>query len=347
MRLALAEATRLQGRTHPNPTVGAVLVRGKRVLAAAAHAGPGLPHAELAAMASVRGSLRGTTLYTTLEPCNHWGRTMPCAQAILERGVTRVVYASRDPNPLVDGKGLRRLRAAGVTVDRGPLVAEADALNRPFFKYMREKLPWVTLKAASTLDGMSAPGTRRTIAVTSEPALRHAHALRSRVDAIVVGADTVLADNPQLTARYGADRSPLRIILDGELRTSAAARVYDSGSAHALLITGPASARKLAPFAARGVTVWQYPKPWVPLRALALRLARQGVLHLLVEGGAATHAAFLQAGLADELHLYLAPKLLRAGALTWSGAGKPVALRDLTVEALAPDLFVHGFFSTP
>ncbi len=355
MAVALEQAARGLGRTHPNPAVGAVLVKGGRVLARGFHAKAGTPHAEVVALRAAGARARGAVLYSTLEPCDHWGRTPPCTQAILEAGVARVVYASSDPNPLVNGKGLRRLRAHGVAVTGGVLREAADALNAPFFKFITTGLPWVTLKAGVTLDGKLATAGGRSKWITSDAARRRAHELRDRVDAVVVGAGTVAADDPQLTTRLPRDgRTPVRVVLDPSLRTSPRARVYGTGKGLRTLVAtlvAPETARARA-FSRRGVEVMQVRGRGerLDLEALLRALGKLGLLHVLVEGGSLVHGGFLSAGLADELILFVAPKLFGADGVTWSGPlevrtpGRAVGLELVGVERCGPDLQVTARF---
>jgi diaminohydroxyphosphoribosylaminopyrimidine deaminase/5-amino-6-(5-phosphoribosylamino)uracil reductase len=323
MREALVEAQRGLGRTHPNPCVGAVVVKAGALVGRGHHAQAGAPHAEVVALAEAGAAARGADLYTTLEPCDHWGRTPPCSRAILDAGVARVVSASEDPNPLVNGKGLVRLRAAGVGVWTGVLRAEADLLNRPFFKAMRTGLPLVTLKAAVTLDGKLATASGDSRWVTGEAARAEVHRLRSRVDAVLVGAGTARLDDPQLTARLaeGGGRNPLRIVVDTGARLSPDLRVFHQLDAdHTVIAVGEgADAEGSARLAATGARVWTMPRSdrGVDLTALLRRLADDGALHVLAEGGARLFASLIAARLADELLLFVAPKLLGEDARSW------------------------------
>ncbi len=352
MRLAIAEAIRALGRTHPNPAVGALVVNDGRVVGRGYTRPPGGPHAEIVALRQAGAKAKGATLYSTLEPCNHFGRTPPCTDAILNAGVARVVWGSVDPNPRVDGAGLRRLKRAGVQVKGPVLRGETEALNRPFFKLHRHGLPWVTLKAAITLDGKIATATGDSRWVSSDQSRAVVHELRDRVDAVLVGAGTVRADDPKLTTRLGEGegRDPLRVVLDARLTTSPNAQVYRQRSEGRTVIAstiapGSARARRYSP-----AEVWKVPGRGgrVDLRAVLERLAEEGALHVLVEGGAETHASFLRAGLWDELMLFVAPKLVGGSGLTWTGSlevkqmAKALKLGTVTVEPVGPDLLLHA-----
>lgn len=321
MRDAIALAQRRLHRTHPNPAVGAVVARGPTPIAQGFHQGPGSPHAEIIAIGHAGRRARGATLYTTLEPCDHQGRTGPCTQAIIAAGIRRVVYGARDPNPVVDGRGIRTLRRAGITVDRSTLRAATGDIIREFAKAMMTRLPFVTLKAAIGLDGKITFGNGASKWITNAASRRMGHALRSAADAVLVGATTVAIDNPALTARLPRARNPVRLVLDGRLRLSPQHALFARGGPRTILATS-ASARATARFAACGVEVWRFPNAArrVPLRALGERLVENGLFHLLVEGGAATYAHFLAQGLVDEVVLFVAPTVMGHRGLTWTGA---------------------------
>lgn len=353
MRLAMAEAIRALGRTHPNPAVGAIVVLNGKVVGRGWTKPPGGPHAEIVALKAAGKKAKGATLYTTLEPCNHYGRTPPCSDAILKAGIKRVVYGSLDPNPKVNGAGLRKLRRGGVAVKGPVLRQETEALNRPFFKLHRSGLPWVTLKAAITLDGKLATSEGDSHWVSSGEARTMAHELRDRVDAIMVGAGTVKADDPRLTTRLSPKgRDPARVVLDARLSTSPRAQLYRQRSEAPTIIATAQSAdspraRRYAPAQIWKIARDPKSKGQVDLRAVLERLADEGMLHLLVEGGAELHSSFLKSGLWDELLLFVAPKLAGHEGLTWSGRlgvsqmTKAITLGALTVEPVGPDLLLH------
>ena len=323
MRLALEEASRGLGRTAPNPAVGAVLVRGGKVVGRGHHARAGSPHAEIEALRQAGARARGADLYTTLEPCDHFGRTPPCSLAVIEAGVRRVFVGSRDPNPLVDGKGTARLRRAGIEVVAGLLRPECDALNAPWFRFIGSGRPFVTLKVAATLDGRIATRAGDSRWVSGPEARAWVHRLRDRVDAVLVGRGTAQADDPRLTTRLpgGGGHDPLRVVLDTDLRLPASLRLFRQRSAARTLVVHAARReRDLGPRVellrcARG-------PGGLELGAVLDRLAERGVVHLLVEGGGAVAAGFLAAGLVDRLALVLAPRLL-GGGLSWGGEAGP------------------------
>jgi diaminohydroxyphosphoribosylaminopyrimidine deaminase/5-amino-6-(5-phosphoribosylamino)uracil reductase len=346
MRLAVREAEKGLGRTSPNPAVGAVLVKGGRVIARGHHAVAGGPHAELAAIRSLRTSAKGADLYTTLEPCDHWGKTPPCTQAILEAGVRRVFVGSRDPNPLVNGRGIARLRRAGVEVVTDVLPEACAALNAHWLRFIQSGRPYVTLKAAITLDGRIATRTGDSRWVTGEAARREVHLMRDRVDAVLVGAGTARADDPLLTTRLPRGRDPARVVLDTRLSLPRRLKLFHPrSSAPTLVATTSARPARFGP----GVEVLRCRarRGQVDLADLLAKLGKRGVTHLLVEGGAQVHAAFLAAGLVDRVVIYLAPKILGGGKAWLDGAGPSKMAEALQLEAVAvrrvgEDLAIEG-----
>ena len=359
MRLALAEARLAIGRTHPNPAVGAVLVKDGRVVGRGHTAPPGGPHAEVRALTDAGPAARGADLFTTLEPCGHWGRTPPCSEAILAAGVARVFSGSSDPNPLVDGRGVKALREAGIPVWTQVLAREADALNRPFFKAMRHGLPWITLKAAVSLDGKLATASGDSRWVSGEEARAEVHRLRDLVDAVLVGAGTVGADDPQLTTRLpaGNGRDPLRVVLDSALRHTPERKVFRTGSTAPTVVVhvqGQGAGRE-ADLVATGAELLAVPgRPGaVDLEETLRALVRRDMLHVLVEGGPRVFAALIQAGLADELLLHVAPKVVGEEGRSWVGAlglermvGAPV-LQIEAVRRLGEDVEIRARFGAP
>ncbi|MBI4370829.1 MAG: bifunctional diaminohydroxyphosphoribosylaminopyrimidine deaminase/5-amino-6-(5-phosphoribosylamino)uracil reductase RibD [Elusimicrobia bacterium] len=309
LRRALALATRAAPRAaSPNPRVGCVLVKGGRVVGQGAHRRLGGPHAEAAALAQAGRRAAGATAYVTLEPCAAFAgkKTGSCAQALAEAGMRRVVCVSSDPNHKVRGRGLKLLRRAGARVELAPgLAAEAEALNCGFFSRWRRGRPWVVLKAALSLDGKAATAAGRSRWITGPAARAAVHRLRAELDAVLVGAGTIRADDPALTA-HGAGRDPLRVVLAGRSPLPKRAKIFD-GRAPTLVYSG------------RGK---------ISLRVVLRDLARRGVGTLLVEGGPTVHAAFLRAGLADEVRVFLSPKLL-------GGADDPNAAPRLKAPRLS------------
>jgi diaminohydroxyphosphoribosylaminopyrimidine deaminase/5-amino-6-(5-phosphoribosylamino)uracil reductase len=318
--LELAEAHR--GRTAPNPIVGCVIVdRDGALLAEGAHVAAGRAHAEAAALATCGGRADGGTMYVTLEPCTHHGRTPPCAPAVIASGVARVVVGSEDP-AAGHGGGLAALRRAGVRVDRA-LVDACDAANRPFFTWATKKRPAFTLKAAITLDGKIATVHGHSKWITGEAARRDAHRLRDTHDAILVGIGTVLRDDPQLTARIPRARDPVRVVVDSKLRTPADARLLPRrrGPRTIVATRDDAPVAKERALVRAGAEVWRFAGRGdrVPMERLARALGDAGLTSVLVEGGGEIHASLLAARLADELVLYVASRVVGGPAPSWVG----------------------------
>lgn len=349
MTEALARARRGLGRTSPNPAVGALVVRGGRVVGAGHHRRAGGPHAEIFALRMAGAGARGATLYVTLEPCSHRGRTGPCVEAVLAAGVGRVVVGTVDPNPLVRGRGLRRLRRAGVEVRVGVLGEACRRLNEDFEKYVTTGVPWVVLKLAATLDGRIATATGDSRWVTGGAARRRVHEMRNRLDAVVVGSGTILADDPELTCRIRGGRNPLRVVLDTRLRSPLEARVFAAVPPGVRLYTGRATGARSRTLAARGVVIRQGrgDEPG-SIRAVLEDLASIGVKSILLEGGARVAARALRDGLVDEVAVFVAPKLLGGDARAMIGAlglermADALSLRDVTLERLGEDWLVRG-----
>jgi diaminohydroxyphosphoribosylaminopyrimidine deaminase/5-amino-6-(5-phosphoribosylamino)uracil reductase len=355
LRRALDLAARARGLTSPNPMVGAVLVRDGTVVGEGCHWQAGGPHAEIEALEAAGPAARGATLYITLEPCAHQGRTPPCAPAVLRAGVARVVVAMVDPNPVVAGRGLALLREAGVEVEVGLLGAEAAALNRAFVTSMREGRPHVTLKAAMTLDGRIADLHGVSQWITGEPARRSAHRLRADSDAIVVGVGTVLRDDPRLDVRLDAPwpREPLRVVLDSAARTPPRARVLHVGqpSRTVVFVTAAAPAERVRTVAATGATVLVVAdrEGRVDVDAVLAHLFERDVRAVLVEGGGEVHASFLEADVVDRVAVFVAPTLLGGRQATPVVGGRGRELKNamrlsapMTVTALGDDILIEA-----
>ena len=316
MQRALRLAALGVNTTSPNPRVGCVIVQGDEVVGEGWHRRAGEPHAEVHALAEAGARARGATAYVTLEPCSHHGRTPPCADALVRAGVSRVVAAMVDPFPEVAGRGLQKLRAAGITVESGLLADEAACLNKGFISRVSRGRPWVTLKAGASVDGRTALANGLSQWITSPEARLDVQRLRARSCAVLTGSGTVLADDPRLTVReFGTSRQPTRVVLDSALTTSPQAAIYRA-DAPTLLATACADPSRHASYLAQGVEVLALPGAdgRVDLDALLRALAARGVGELLVEAGATLNGALLSAGLVDEVILYMAPMLLGADA---------------------------------
>jgi diaminohydroxyphosphoribosylaminopyrimidine deaminase/5-amino-6-(5-phosphoribosylamino)uracil reductase len=353
MDRALQLAERGRGHTSPNPLVGAVVVSLDGVVVGQGyHRRVGEAHAEVMALDEAGERARGATLYCTLEPCCHRGRTGPCVERIVTAGISRVVAAVEDPNPLVNGKGFEHLRAHGIVVDIGVASTEARRLNQPYFTFMREHRPFVVLKAAMSADGYiaEAPG-KRTI-LTSADADRHAHLFRTEVDAIAVGSETLLVDDPLLTPRGAYRERPLvRVVFDRRLRTPAHAAVLSTLAAGPVMImTSPAAAASpdlRQPLEARGARIEAV--EGTSLRAALERLADLGVESLLVEGGSEVHAAAWDEDLVDLVSIYVCPRVIGPGGVKFLGGRDfdPSKLIDRREQRLGPDTLIEGYVHGP
>jgi diaminohydroxyphosphoribosylaminopyrimidine deaminase/5-amino-6-(5-phosphoribosylamino)uracil reductase len=354
MRRALQLAARARGRTAPNPMVGAVLVQGDEPVGEGYHHRAGEPHAEVMALRAAGDRARGATIYVSLEPCCHHGRTPPCTDAILAAGVRRVVAATLDPFPKVSGGGIAALQAAGIDVSVGMLEAEARRLNEAFFKAVTHGLPFVTLKAAMTLDGKIATVTGHSRWVTGEAARRHVHRLRDQHDAILAGIGTIRTDDPLLTARLPRARDPLRVVVDARAELPLNSQIGSTLREVRTLVaaTEAAPRERREALAAEGAEVLVLPaeRGRVALRPLMEELVRRGVHSVLAEGGAEIHASLLAAGLVDKVILFIAPKLVggRAAPGPIGGAGvarmeEAVPLREVRIRRLGVDFAVEGY----
>jgi len=341
MRLALKNA--LRADPFPNPRVGAVVVKNGRIVAEGFHERRGLPHAERIAIEKAGTEAEGATLYVTLEPCCHYGKTPPCADLILGSGIRRVVVASRDPNPLVRGKGVKILRQRGVEVVEGVLEKEAEAINAAYFSMIRMRRPWVAIKFASSIDGKTATGTGKSRWITSIESRRKAHELRAAYDAVAVGAGTVLKDNPQLTCRLVRGSNPVRVVFDSRLRTPPGAKVLD-GKARTIILTTEKAPKKRAELIGKKaeVVAVRSENGMVSVRDAVRALRKMGVMSLLVEGGAALIGSFADEGIVDEAFAFFAPMIIGGREAKGIAEGKGVS--SLSIRNIVQDL--RGFLAS-
>ncbi|HEU5224526.1 MAG TPA: bifunctional diaminohydroxyphosphoribosylaminopyrimidine deaminase/5-amino-6-(5-phosphoribosylamino)uracil reductase RibD [Actinomycetota bacterium] len=353
MERAIELARRGRGLVSPNPLVGAVVVSDGSVVGEGFHEGPGLPHAEVVALGQAAARARGATLFTSLEPCDHYGRTPPCTEAIVRSGIARVVSAARDPNPVVDGQGVRTLRARGVEVLEGILQAEAQRLNAGFAKHVRTGMPFVIWKAAASLDGKVAARDGSSRWITGDAARADVHRLRAWADAIVVGAGTALADDPELTVRDPdyRGRPPLRVLVDARGRVGPSGDLFDDQAPTLVATTelAPAKARDAWREAGAEVLVLETDGVGVGLTALMCDLGKRDVQGVLLEGGPTLAWSAVQERLVDTIVLYLSPKLLggRDAPTVLEGRGfapigQALPLRIRSVERVGEDLRVEA-----
>lgn len=355
IRRALELAERGRGIVSPNPMVGAVVVDDGRVVGEGWHAGPGTPHAEADALDRAGKSARGATLYVNLEPCNHYGRTPPCTEAIASSGVSRVVASIPDPNPAVDGGGFKRLRASGVSVETGLLAADAERLNEAFLKHVRTGIPFVTLKLAATLDGKIAARDGSSTWITSEASRAEAHRLRAIADAVMVGSGTVLADDPRLTVRRpDYEGAPvLRVAIDSTGRIPPTARLFDGEAPAVIATTDRAPIERREAWRTAGADVLVLGRDAdgrVALVELLAALGKHDVQSVLVEGGSTLAGALVRDGALDKLVIFLAPKILGGAAAPGmvGGDGLPTLAHALTLEIsgvrrIGPDIEVEAY----
>jgi diaminohydroxyphosphoribosylaminopyrimidine deaminase/5-amino-6-(5-phosphoribosylamino)uracil reductase len=348
MARALQLAERGRGRTSPNPLVGAVVVSPDGVVVGQGyHERAGEPHAEVNALEAAGNAARGATLYCTLEPCSHTGRTGPCTHRIVTSGIARVVASLQDPNPIVSGRGFEYLRAHGVDVEIGVSAEQAIRLNRPFFTFVRHQRPFVIMKAAISLDGRvaAAPGERTQL--TSQESLRHAHVVRAEVDAIGVGSSTVLIDDPELTVRgVHRERPFTRVIFDRRLRIPPTARLFSTLSQGPVIILTSVPTMADAPervLALTGVGATVTGLESSDLDSALRQLAAREIMSLVLEGGPTLHRAAWLAGVVDCVHLYVAPVTLGPAGPKWLPTDILSTLVDTKQLQLGADTFTEGY----
>ncbi len=355
MRLALELAALGEGDVHPNPLVGAVIVRDGKVVGRGYHRRFGGPHAEVFALLEAGDAARGATLYVSLEPCCHHGKTPPCTDRIIASEVARVVVAVRDPHPQVDGGGLRCLRDAGIEVTEGVLAAEAEQQNEIFFTFARWHRPFVQLKLAISVDGRIATKSGDARWISSLPSRIEAHRLRRRFMSLLVGVQTVLQDNPLLTVRHVIGPDPVPIVLDRRGQTPSDARLFELHPAP-IFATATMDAGYAQRLEQRGARVWRLPdrEARINLPLLLKRLAEARIDSVLIEGGGETAAAFLEAGLVDKLSLFLAPLVIggRGAVPAVGGAGAERVADALRLDRMAStwvgeDLLLTGYPRRP
>lgn len=353
MRMALNLALRAQGKTSPNPLVGAVIVKNNKVIARGFHRRCGTDHAEIVALKDAKEKARGATLYVTLEPCSHVGRTPPCVDALIRSGVARVVIGMIDPNPVNNGKSVAGLRRAGIRVKVGFLQEELKKINESFIKFIKYKMPFVVVKCAQTLDGKIATAGGQSKWITSQQSRNYAHRLRDDFDAIMVGANTVLRDNPRLNAADKKKRIK-KIIADTHLKISLSANLFKNTRPEDVIIvtSQKAPAVKINKFRKKGVNVIVCPhaKKGVDLKWLFKELARKEITSVLIEGGSKIIGAALKAKLVDKILVFIAPKIMGDACALSSVSGSiiknvnaAIRLRDWTLKKIGEDILIEGY----
>lgn len=352
MALALDMAERALGQTGTNPVVGAVVVKDGALVGLGIHLQRGTPHAEVHALNMAGSRAEGSTVYVTLEPCSHHGLTPPCAERLIREKVQRVVVACEDPNPLVAGKGIGMLRAAGIEVEVGVLRERALKLNRRFIKFITTGMPYVTIKSASTLDGKLASRTGDSKWISNEKAREIVHTMRHRHQAIMVGVSTIAADDPQLSTRLPVPGlPPVRVVADSTLRIPETAQILRDGGAPTWIVTteqsDPEKAKRLTDLGVEILRCGDGPK--VDLREALVQLGRRGISSVLVEGGGRLNGSLLERQLVDEIVLFFAPKLVGGnespGSFSFAGYDRmqdAVTLRDMEVEQIGDNVCIRG-----
>ena len=358
MERALVLASKARGRTSPNPLVGAVIVRNGEIVGEGYHQKAGDAHAEIHALNQAKGLAEGATMYVTLEPCCHWGRTPPCTESLIRAKLGDVLVAMEDPNPQVAGNGIRQLQEAGISVQMGLCEEESRQLNEVFIKYITTKRPFVILKAAISLDGKIATASGESQWITSEASRLKGHEVRSQVDAILVGVGTVLQDNPSLTTRLpdGTNKDPIRVVVDSRGRTPVDAKVFnpDSTAGTIIAVSENASLEKIEALKSAGanVLIIEERAGRVCLRELVRELGRKEITSVLIEGGGEINAAALQAGVIDKLMFFVAPKLIGGkdapgpiGGVGIAHLAEAFELRDVKTSQIGTDFLIEGYLS--
>ncbi len=330
MKRALKLAGKGEGHVSPNPMVGAVIVKDGRIIGEGYHKKFGENHAEINAINSASETIKGSTVYVTLEPCSHWGKTPPCTDKIIRVNPSRIVIGTADPNPLVSGRGIDILRSHGIKTEVGILEEECRKLNEIFFKFIRTNIPFITLKFAQTIDGKIATSTGNSRWISSEPSLKFAHKLRSSHDAIMVGAGTIITDDPELTVRRTRGKNPLRIVADSTLRIQANARILKNQENAKTIVatTQRCDKEKFSQLIDAGIEILVInndKQKHVDLKKLLIELGKKEISSVLVEGGSEIITSFLKEKIADRLVIVMAPKII--------GTGTP-AVGDLGIKKM-------------
>lgn len=354
MKLAIELAKKGKGKVNPNPMVGAVIVNGGKIIGQGYHEEYGKAHAEVNAFKSVSEDPEGATIYVTLEPCSHYGKTPPCVEKIIENRIAKVVVGTLDPNPLVAGRGIEILRASGIEVIIGVLEEECKKINEVFMKYIVKKKPFVVLKSAMSLDGKIATASGESRWITGEEARYEVHKLRNELSAIMVGVDTVIKDNPELTCRLEEGRNPIRIVVDSKLRIPMESKVIvDTDKAKTIIATTDMAAKdKIAILENQGVVVLivKSKDGRVDLQELMIKLGELNIDGILLEGGASLSFSALESRIVDKIQVYISPKLIGGEKSKTPVGGMGIELlkdafkvENMTVRLIGEDILLEGY----
>lgn len=358
MKIAIRLAKKGIGRTSPNPIVGAVVVKNNRIVGRGYHKMAGLPHAEKNALNNAGSLAKGADLYVTLEPCNHYGRTPPCTDAIIDSGIKRVFVGMKDPNPLVGGRGIKKLKKNGIDVIVGILEDECKKINEPYIKYITTKAPFVTLKIASTLDGKIATAAGESKWITSEKSREYVHRLRSMTDAIMVGIGTVLKDDPFLTVRLKSKqpaarnlRQPIRIVVDSRLKIPLEANLLDTRDARTIIATTKSAGKKRVKQiedAGAEVIIIDSKDGHVDLKKLVKEIGKRGITNILIEGGSRLTASAVKERIIDKVLIFYAPIFLGSNGISMIGnlgikkMKDAIHFKNIRVKRVGEDMLLEG-----
>ena len=353
MRLAIEIAKKGAGKVNPNPMVGAVIVKDERVIGQGYHKYYGGNHAEVNAFEDLSDNPEGATIYVTLEPCSHYGKTPPCVDKIIANKISKVVVGTLDPNPLVEGRGIKALKEAGIEVITGVLEEECKKLNEVFMKYILYKRPFVVLKTAMTLDGKIATESGESKWITSDKSRQEVHKLRNKLSAIMVGVNTVIKDNPELTCRLEGGKNPVRIIVDSKLRIPLGSNVVVDNLAQTIVATTEVADKdKILVLEKLGVKVLiiNSKNERVDLKSLMIELGKRDIDGILLEGGATLSFSALEENIVDKIQVYIAPKIIGGEKSKTSIGGKgieklsdAIMLNNMTVKSVGTDLLIEAY----
>jgi len=349
MEMALEFALKGRGTTSPNPMVGCIIVKRGRIVGKGWHKKAGEPHAEVGALREAGKKAKDSILYTTLEPCSHWGRTPPCTEQIIQAGVREVVIGSKDPNPLVNG--YEELKLRGVKTRMGILGDECDKLNEYFMKWIKAKKPFVIVKAAMSLDGKIATRTGDSKYITGTAARKIVHQLRSEIDAVMVGINTVKKDDPELTVRLVRGRNPVKIVLDSTLQISEKAFIVKNEPTKLIVVTtGKADKKKIKALQQKGVKIIivSQHKGMVDLKELIVELGKHDITSIMIEGGAELNAEAIRAGIVDKILFFISPRMIGKGLAAVGDLGitkldKSIQLKNLDYKKVGKDILIEGY----